>query len=246
MEATCRRALELGLPGLAFTEHADFVQVHEGQRQLDVQGYLESVARCAAIFPELRVLSGVELGEPHRHPERAAQVLAAGPLDRILGSVHCLELEGRLCDMSQPGILIPSRAHEVFSAYLDEVLLLARSDQPFEVLAHLDYPKRYWPHAQSEFSSSAFEERYRGILRELAARGSLLEVNTTRGADPRRGLCPGPEVLRWWREEGGDGLCFGSDTHEPARLAAGFALAGQAAEAAGFRFAADPGGIWRR
>ena len=30
MEASCRRALEIGLPALAFTEHADFVEgVHE-------------------------------------------------------------------------------------------------------------------------------------------------------------------------------------------------------------------------
>lgn len=246
MEATCRHAMELGLRGLAFTEHADFVQVHEGQRRLDVAGYLESVARCRVLFPELRILSGVELGEPHRYPERAAEVLAAGPLDRVLGSVHCLEVEGRLCDMSERGILTPARADEVFGAYLEEVLLLVRSGQPFEVLAHVDYPKRYWPHAETEFTPAAFEERYRAILHELAARGSLLEVNTTRGADPRRGLCPGPQVLHWWREEGGGGVCFGSDTHEAGRLAAGFAVAGQAAEAAGFRFSADPGGIWRR
>ena len=48
MEATCRRALEIGLPAIAFTEHADFVAVHEGQHGLDVAGYLESVDRCRA------------------------------------------------------------------------------------------------------------------------------------------------------------------------------------------------------
>ncbi|MDQ2923627.1 MAG: PHP domain-containing protein, partial [Candidatus Dormibacteraeota bacterium] len=32
MERSCERALEIGLPGIAFTEHADFVVIHKGQR----------------------------------------------------------------------------------------------------------------------------------------------------------------------------------------------------------------------
>ena len=74
----------------------------------------------------------------------------------------------------------------------------------------------------------------------------MLEVNTTRGADPVRGLCPSPTVIGWWREEGGEGVSFGSDSHEPSRIAAGFAAAAAAVEAAGFRPAADPAGYWRR
>src|SRR3546814_18186253 len=36
---------------------------------LDVAGYFDSIQTCRERFPTLRIISGVELGEPHRHEE---------------------------------------------------------------------------------------------------------------------------------------------------------------------------------
>jgi histidinol-phosphatase (PHP family) len=124
---------------------------------------------------------------------------------------------------------------------------LVESSEPFEVLAHIDFPKRYWPHALVRFREEDYEEEYRDVLRGLAARGSVLELNTTRGAEPpERGFCPGPTVLRWWAEMGGRALSFASDAHEPALIARGFEIARQLADAAGFKPNEDPTGFWLR
>lgn len=247
MEATCRRALEIGLPAIAFTDHADYVEgVHADLRSLDVEAYHGEVERLRAAFPELRILSGIELGEPHRHPEEAARALAAGPLDRVLGSVHCFEWRGRLMDASQLGRLGVSDAPEAMRLYLAELHELVRSSQTFEVLTHFDYPKRFWPHAEAPYHERDHEEEMRAILVELAGRGGVLEVNTTRGIDPARGLCPGPTVLGWWVEAGGRALSFGSDAHDPTRIAAGFELASSLAETSGFKPNDDPAGFWLR
>jgi len=247
MEATCRKALDVGLPAIAFTEHADFADGgYDDFRELDVVAYLAEVERCRALFPGLRILSGCELGHPHRFPDRAAAVLAAGPIDRLLGSAHCVFWEGAFVDTSSRELLTPERAPAVLRAYLAEVLDLVESPQPFHALAHLDYPKRYWPHADVAYREEDYEDEIRAVLRAVAAREAALELNTTRGAEPHRGLCPGPTVLRWWAEEGGRALSLGSDAHDPERIARGFELAGQVAEAAGFRPNDDPAGCWRR
>jgi histidinol-phosphatase (PHP family) len=247
MEATCRRAVRIGLPSIAFTDHADFVDgVHDDLQPFDVTAYLAEVQRCRYLFPALRILSGVELGEPHRFPAEAAAVLAVGGLDRVLGSVHCFVWNGRIMDASSLRDLHVSQAPDAFRSYLRESLALAESEQPFDVMAHLDYPKRYWPHDQLAFREEDFEEELRAVLRALAARGSALEINTTRGTDPARGLCPGPTVVRWWVEEGGLALTLGSDAHDPARIALGFERAAHLADAAGFRPNDDPTGHWLR
>src|ERR1700712_4699257 len=101
MELACARAVELGLPGLAFTEHVDFTTwgdgdaatpEHVGSRRrvvpLDVEGYAADVARCRELFPDLRILSGIEAGEPHLFAASVAAVLAAGDFQRVLGSLH--------------------------------------------------------------------------------------------------------------------------------------------------------------
>jgi histidinol-phosphatase (PHP family) len=240
MEKSCERALEIGLPAIAFTDHADFVKVHADQYCVDIAGYLDSVERCRARFPGLRILSGVELGEPHWFPEETAAILMAGPLDKVLGSVHCVRLGGDLLDASQfvpRGVDIAEATRE----YFRELVTMAEGDQPFEVLAHVDYPKRYWP-KDARYVEKDFEAEIRAVLRSAVATGRVLEVNTTRGDR----LCPDITVVRWWRELGGQAVQYGSDAHSPDKVAEGFEIAAQMVEAAGFKPARDPVSPWRR
>src|SRR5947207_14416174 len=182
MERSCERAIELGLAAIAFTDHADFVKVHEDQYCVDIAGYLDSVERCRAKFTGLRILSGVELGEPHWFPEETAAVLSAGPLDNVLGSVHCVKLDGDIVDASQlrerSGVDLAAATREYFA----EVLAMIEAGQPFETLAHLDYPKRYWAESAPPYKEQHFEGEIRAVLRAAARTGRVLEVNTTRGA----------------------------------------------------------------
>jgi len=242
MERSCERALEVGLPAIAFTEHADWAIVHEGQHPVDIEGYLDAVERCRARFKSLRILSGVELGEPHRFRRETAEVLAAGPLDQVLGSVHSVRIGGELVDASQfrrrPGIDFTEAVRE----YLRETLAMVESDQAFETLAHLDYPKRYWPEGAAPYREEDFQGEIRAVLAAAARTGRVLEVNTTRG----HVLCPDLKVVRWWREAGGQAVSFGSDAHQPDKVAEGFTIATQMVQSAGFKPARDPMDLWRR
>ena len=241
MERSCERAIEIGLPAIAFTDHADFVKVHEEQHCVDIAGYLDCLERCRAKFTGLRILSGVELGEPHWFPAETAAVLAAGPLDNVLGSVHCVKLDGAVVDASQfkerEGVDVAAATREYFA----EVAAMLDGGQPFEVLAHLDYPKRYWP-AGAAYEEKDYEAEIRTVLRAAAGTGRVLEVNTTRGDR----LCPDLTVVRWWREMGGQAVQYGSDAHSPDRVAEGFRVATQMVESAGFKPARDPVSLWRR
>jgi histidinol-phosphatase (PHP family) len=242
MERSCERAIEVGLPGIAFTEHADWALVHEGQHPVDIAGYLDAVERCRAKFKGLRILTGIELGEPHWFPDETAEVLAAGPLDQVHGSIHCIRLDGDVIDASQfrqrEGIDFPGAVRE----YLRETLAMVESGQPFETLAHLDYPKRYWLGGLAPYREQDYEAEIRAILIAAAGTGRVLEVNTTRG----HMLCPDITVVRWWREVGGQAVQYGSDAHQPDKVAEGFLVATQMVEAAGFKPARDPMALWRR
>jgi histidinol-phosphatase (PHP family) len=261
MEQTCARAIDLGLPSIAFTDHCDFTRWHldpppstpaPGSREndwlrhqrdgwlvpppLDVDGYLATVERCRDRFPSLRILTGTELGEPHWHPGPVRAVLTAGRFDRVLGSVHSLVSAGpaRMVDF----LYGPLEPGQLIRAYLAEVLRLAESDAPFAVLAHIDYPVRHWPAAAGPFDPAAFEDEYRTVLATLARSGRALELNT---------VVPLPaRIVRWWHEAGGEALAFGSDAHQPASVAREFARAAGLAEAAGFRPGRHLHDLWRR
>jgi histidinol-phosphatase (PHP family) len=242
MERSCERAIEVGLPAIAFTEHADWALVHAGQHPVDIAGYHDAVERCRTRFKNLRILTGVELGEPHRFPRETAEVLAAGPLDQVLGSIHSVRLDGKMLDASQfrstAGLDFPSAVRE----YLRETLAMVESNQPFEILAHIDYPKRYWLQGTAPYREADYEAEIRAILAAAARTGRVLEVNTTRGQI----LCPDLTVVRWWRQAGGQAVSFGSDAHQPDKVAEGFKVATQMVESAGFKPARDPMALWRR
>ncbi|MEJ2856150.1 MULTISPECIES: PHP domain-containing protein [unclassified Saccharothrix] len=256
MEASCARAVELGLPSVAFTEHADLTpwripdelvpRLPEHFRvrlrpdgvleapDLDVRGYLECVQRCRERFPGLTVLSGVELSEPHWHPERTADLLRAGEFDRVLGSVHALRHDGGAWEAET----LHGRVAEadLMREYLGEVLRLVESSVPFAVLAHVDYPVRSWP--TTGYDPGAFEDEFRTVLRALAGSGRALEVNTK--------VPLHADVVRWWREAGGDAVAFGSDAHEPTLVGHGFEQAAAVVEACGFRPGRTAHDLWHR
>jgi len=263
MERTCARAVELGLPSIAFTEHADFaaIQLIDPHRPLpdwmaehtdadglvtppalNVEDYLTEVARCREKFPDLRILSGVELSEPHWHDRRATQLVDFGGFDRVLGSVHTLRYAEQndepTVEYDAEEAYLALAAETVVRNYLAEVAKLATGSDVFHVLAHIDYPIRYWPAAAGPCRPDTFEEEYRYALRTLAGTGRALEVNTRVPLDP--------VIVRWWREEGGETLSFGSDAHRPDRLADGLREAAAMVEAQGFRSGAHPYDLWRR
>ena len=238
MEKSCERAIELGLPAIAFTDHADFVKVHSDQHSVDIAGYLDAVERCRARFTGLRILSGVELGEPHWFPDETAAILGAGPLDNVLGSVHCVKVEGQLVDASEFGSREGLDVAAATRDYYHELLAMLEGGQPFEVLAHLDYPKRYW----TAYREKDYEDEIREVLKAAVRTGRVLEVNTTRGDT----LCPDLSVVRWWRELGGQAVQYGSDAHSPDKVAEGFRVATQMVESAGFKPARDPVSVWGR
>ena len=263
MVASCRRAVELGLPSIAFTEHFDLTPwfvprdaLHmfprEGVRYVeadshfeappvDVDGYFESVERCRDLFPTLHILTGVEIGEPHWFPEVVEGLLSEGRYERVLGSLHTVNIEGspRAIDEWFHTAHIDGQAEAAaIRDYLAEATTMIESSGSFEVLAHVDYLMRQIRKAGRSHDPRRFEPEYRELLRALASSGRVLEINTRLPLDP--------QIVGWWHEVGGPAVSFGSDAHGPAAVGRGFAEATAMAEAAGFRRQEDPRSFWRR
>src|SRR5579864_1319648 len=127
-------------------------------------GYLDSIERYRSRFKSLRLLSGVELGEPHWFPKETADILAAGPLDRVLGSIHCIRQESGIVDASQFRARPPEDLPAAVREYFRETLAMIESPQQFEALAHIDYPKRYWPVGAPPYREEDYEDEIRAVL----------------------------------------------------------------------------------
>lgn len=256
MEATCRQAVRIGLPALIFTEHldledswrADPEDLMPNQRHLidntghvvvppfDLAGYLESIQRCRRLFPQVRILTGVEFGQPHLREQKARQLYDLDALDRVNGSLHTLVWDE---DRTEPNTLYRMwTADDVMNAYLEEVPRLVAGPGTFAVVTHLDYAVRTWPVDQAgPFDPRRFEDPFRVALRAIAGSGRALEMNTRRLWS---------WLPQWWAEEGGRAITFGSDAHVPELLASHFPEATALAEHFGFTAGRRPEDPWTR
>src|SRR3954454_10973712 len=203
MERTCARAIEVGLAAVAFTEHVDYTAwfasdigdhpdlmrfatpdlvVHPPK--FEAPGYLECLERCRTIFPTLRIISGVELGEPHWHAEAVRKLLDSGRFERVLASLHNLP-NGEL--FSEPHELFLHRdPADVLREYLDETVRMISSCDAFTVLAHIDYPVRYWPVTATPFDPCDF----------AGAPSRPADARRRREAPRGQHTCPAPQQHR--------------------------------------------------
>ena len=241
MRAACTRAVELGIPAVSFTEHVDFTswasddhplvpgwrpRAPHRYQPLDVPAYLASVERCRAEFPGVRVHAGIETGEPHLFAGSVASVLAQGPFERVLGSLHSVIRDDELVGANRA--VRAENPDAVMREYFAELLRMVNGSSVFDVLAHCDFPRRYWPRSAPPYDERTFEQEYRAVFSALAATGRVLEVNT---ASPLSSV----ELVRWWHQEGGRAVSFGSDAHVPWAVGQHFDLAVEVVTAAGFR-----------
>ncbi len=230
MEAFCHRAVALGLRQLAFTEHVDFVPADVGFGFFRPAVYLAEIERCRALFAgRVTVLSGMELGEPHRYRPEANALLAAHEWDVVISSLHWVQ--GQM--VFDPDYFRQRPGDRAYRDYFVELAEMCWAGG-FDALGHFDVVKRCGFEVNGGYDEACLEGVIRPVLEALIAHRIALEINTATLRLPVGQASPTLPVLRWYREMGGELVTIGSDAHSVANLAAGWETAVGLARAAGF------------
>ena len=220
----CECGVEKGIMGLAVTDHYDCDRVEEFGLDVRLRQCLFDIQRTRRSFEgEIRIATGIELGQGHRFPEIARYALSQAEFDVVLGSVHDLEDGRDIMDINfnDPHVVVS----QVLTTYYQEILEMIRWGQ-FDVLAHLGYPERtIWGKYRIPVHLTPFRPLIDEILRELIRQEKALEVNTRTLRQTVAKTIPHREVLARYRELGGRLITLGSDAHRVEDLAAGFDVA---------------------
>ena len=190
---------------------------------------------------------GLELGEGNHDPARAKRVYAMPEYDFILGSLHNLRDEQDFYYIKYESY---DQCWELYDRYLDELIELAGINC-FDCMAHIGYCLRYM-HRQG-FDAEITMERYGGkldtLLRMLIENGKGIELNVAdlvpgghdapgEHDEPLLKPVPSIEILRRYRELGGDIITVGSDAHSVKAAGAGLREGYQLLSDIGFRYVA--------
>ncbi|MGD8968136.1 MAG: histidinol-phosphatase HisJ family protein [Anaerolineae bacterium] len=230
MEAACEAALACGISEIAFTDHLDFGP-EDSSGYFRATEYLAAIERCRAQYDgRLVVRAGVEVGEPHLFAAEACAVVAHADFDIVLGSAHYAD--GMQAAWMEDFFEQPLR--QAYESYFRQVVDLSAEGE-FDVLGHLDLVKRDAHKFGRPYDGpEPYADMIRTALRSLVERGKGIEVNTSPLRHGQPEPCPSPQILRWYRELGGEILTLGSDAHSPAAVGAHIDLAMEIARGTGF------------
>lgn len=201
------KAIREEMEEIAVTDHAEL------QNPEDLPDFHCRQAELAELNQKyegsLKLKSGIELGQPHRFPKEAEQILSETAFDFVIASLHELETLGSPANFA----FDKTSAPVFFRQYFEELRVIAETAD-YDVLGHVTLPFRYVPESLSDLHHPMLYRReYEEIFRIVIGRGKGIEVNTS-GLRTRLGEpMPGAELLSCYHNLGGRVITVGSDGH---------------------------------
>ena len=229
MMEMCQAAVELNIKEIGFCDHYDLMPEDPCFAFFQADAWWESLQRCREDFQDsLTIRAGIELGEPHLFQDEMHEILEKYPWDYSMGSMHWVGSK----TVFDPSYFKAPADVAYRTYFLELAKMVAHAD--FDILAHLDFIKRFGFDTYGMYDPFQFESEIRDVLRICATRGFALEVNTAPLRRPVNQIAPSAVILSWFREEGGRWVTLGSDAHLSEHVGFGLESAMSFLRSAGF------------
>lgn len=215
-EAVADAAIAAGLRAIALTDHCDIDDVLDGIYPPYPAGAIHSaVERLKTDYSgRLKILRGIELGEPHARPDAAKKLLSERNFDFVIGSLH--NLRGypdfyflRFERMEEMQLVHIARR---MINELREIVEFEYNSRHIDSLAHITYMSRYLDECGVEFDLTRFDAEWHGLFRSMIDCGVALEINTS-GLRKGGKLMPDTPLVSLYADTGGRLFTLGSDAH---------------------------------
>lgn len=206
VEEICAVARERGLTHIALTDHHDIG--HEKYDMGDIAAYAAEVGRCRALFPELDIACGIEMDYREETWEEMKGIPARYGMDFALLALHYVDG----VDPYMPEYFKGRSRREGYALYLRRLAGMIRKTEGPWVLGHITYVAKFARFENPALRHEDYREELDEVLGLAVKKGYGLEVNTS-GMKNNAGLLPGADVLRRFRELGGEIVTVGSDAH---------------------------------
>jgi len=208
-----KAALGAGLKEICFTDHLDYDPLDKmGVLAFDTDVYNREYDSLE--LPGLKIRRGMEFGMTPQNRPQFLKDLRRRDFDFVLGSIHFVDDLDVYFQEYWDG-------KSVFRAeqrYLESTLECVRIHEDFDVLAHLTYIAKARCHpAPRPVPFEEHREIIEEILKVLVAKGKGLEMNSS-GVDRCGSFLPSADMVRRFRELGGEIVTIGSDAHAAKRV----------------------------
>ena len=234
-----KSAINNGLKGICFTDHYEYVPtcIDLGHKQeyetgkfygFSLNNYIKDIKELASTYSQqnFKVLVGLEAGLYDTNMENVANAMNSpelqGQFDAIIGSVHYVP------NAPDPFYHEYTQYYDKNTAYskaLEQYIKLLPQYPKINILGHFDYVARYsQTYTDRNMYYNDFPDHFDKLFNIIISMGIALEINTAtyvkRDEYPANKL--DINILKRYRELGGELITIGSDAHYTQNVARGF------------------------
>lgn len=200
---------EKDFDGVCFTEHLDPYFPDEFEPFfIDWDKYRSQIASARAMFPEMEIYMGMEAGlNPNSYEEIDKQIKENNP-DFVLGSLHCTDE----MTIGEFDYYERYEKRKVQEDYLKCLIKNIRDFDNYDVVAHIGFVSKFAPCEGWEIHYSEFPDYVDELLKIIINKGKGIEINTS-GLKRSKYTLPAEDIVKRYRELGGEIITIGSDGH---------------------------------
>lgn len=237
--AMVEAAIQKGMKTICITDHndKDFPDADDFDEEepfvFDTNEYFEVLRRLKEEYRnQIDVRIGIEIGMREHLVSYHEELVKDNPFDYVIGSMHVIHG----MDPYYPEYFKDKTDEEGYrETFLETVRMLKLYDN-FDVLGHIDYIVRYGKNREKDYSYRAFADYIDEILKLVIQKGKGIEINTA-GFKYGLGFAhPHPDIIKRYRELGGEIITVGADGHKPEHIAYEFEKVSSILEACGFKY----------
>jgi len=235
-ESMVTEAIKLGLSSICFTDHNDFdypIIDEKVEFLLDLHSYMKEMtelkARYKGIIP---IYIGLEQG---LQKDLASKINHYGneyDFDFIIGSSHLVNGTDPYYKNYWDEITIKEGIQKYFLSIIENI----KTCDKFDVYGHIDYIRRYIPDKSFQYNCFDYFDIINEALSLLIQKGKGIEINTSGlkyGLDQTH---PCIDIIKRYKELGGEIITIGSDGHKPEHMAYAFEKVPEILKASGFDY----------
>ena len=233
------QATKNGLNSICITDHYDMEfpimpDAPDMTFDLNTDEYFNFMSQIKEKYaPGFDLRIGIELGVMPTTTQLLHEFVLSHPkLDFIIASTHVVDG----LDPYYPQFFSDKTDSQGYYRYFEEILNSVRSFQDFNVYGHLDYIVRYGRRQAESFNINDYYDLFREIFKIIVSSGKGIEINT--GSLYKGMSYPHPhrEILKMYKEAGGEIITIGSDAHKPMYVGYGFDVARDLLLSEGFKY----------
>lgn len=214
------KAISLGMKQVAITDHQDFNWPVPGESpSIPVADYFSAIDSAREKYAgQIQILKGIELGLMKGTKTQCQNLIASNAFDFVIGSCHIVDD----MDPYYSEFWKDRNDRDAFELYFKSLLEGLQMFDSIDTLGHMDYIVRYSPNKDTNYSAADYTDVIDEILNFIINKNIKLEINTANLAKGFTFPNPHTDIIKRYKELGGEYVTVGSDAHKACDIGYGF------------------------